>query len=57
MLTKKEIDVIAKDVCWEDGGGANCKLDCVRCRAGHWKHWKKAVLAVEKSLIKLNKLK
>lgn len=47
-MDEKMVEEIAKDVCWEDGGGVNCKMDCPNCKAGHFKKWKWIVRIVVK---------
>ncbi len=52
-LSKKDIDDIAKDLCWEDGGGPKCEMDCQSCKTGSWKHYKWVVPVVIRSYEKI----
>lgn len=50
--TAQDIDRLARAVCWHDGGGIYCQLDCATCYAGHHKKWKRLVKIVLKELEK-----
>ena len=39
-MTKEKIDELSKELCWYDGGGPKCQMDCESCQAGHFKKWK-----------------
>lgn len=39
-LTKEEVDQLSKELCWYDGGGEKCTMECETCKAGHFKKWK-----------------
>lgn len=39
-MTEAEVTELSKEVCWYDGGGPKCKMDCKNCEAGHFKKWK-----------------
>ena len=42
MMTKEQVEDLAKEACWEDGEWA-CDAHCYKCTAGHWKRYKNIV--------------
>jgi len=45
-FTNEQIDELAKEACWYDGGGKDCKGVCATCKAGHYKKFKRLIKVV-----------
>ena len=57
VIEEKYLNELAKEICWKDGGGEDCKMDCDKCRVGHYKKWKWIAKCIVVKLKRDNKLK
>lgn len=49
-VNEEKVESISKDLCWYDGGGPKCEMDCNNCKAGHFKKFKWIVRFVLKKI-------
>lgn len=57
MSASEKVDAIAKEICYYDGGGPACDIDCKRCNWIYWKKYRKIVELVLDTNAKLEKKK
>lgn len=51
--TNKEINILAKEACWESGGSDECKGNCAKCYGKNWKKWKYVVKAIINGFVRI----